>query len=440
MNLHTVTAARFRHLDGNGPRPNNFEEFYTLYFSSLVAQAREFADNRELAADAVQDALIDVYRRWDDIENPAAYAGVAVRRTIWTYHQGRHPAPLATLTPDAMPLARDSSGRVIDYVTLVTYLKDLPDMQRTVTTLHYFEGWKISDIAKRLQIADSTARAHLVHARRRLKELLEPQPSPHPSTERNPPQGSDGPPPEAGCPQAASATTVERAQSGDSEAFASLYDTHADTVYRYLYLRVGRKDTAEELTAQTFLRALRNIKRFTWQQRDFSAWLMSIARALVASDLADSRFRLQVTADDMFEACGTQNPVTPGAGRHAELLSALVQLSAPQQECLTLRFFACLSVNETARVMGKTDGAVKTLQHRALRRLSRTMPKSADRPPNVVTGGATTETSPGAAPPVTTPGAESDLSRVLHDVSAHCSEATQPTVHAHRRMRAKAGV
>lgn len=443
MKPHAVATARFRHLGGDGPRSHDFEEFYTRYFPSLVAQANQYADNRELAADAVQDALIDVYCRWDDIENPAAYAGVAVRRTIWTYHRVRHAAPLATLAPDAVPLALDASGRVIDYVTLVTCLKHLPDMQRTVTTLHYFEGWKISDIADRLQIAESTARAHLVHARRRLRELLAPQPCSPAAAERVPSRADGSPPASEGTPAPpteAPTTTVERARAGDLEAFAGLYDEHADTIYRYLFLRVGRKDTAEELTAQTFLQALHNIQHFTWQHRDFSAWLMTIARKLVAEDLDDTRFRLQVTAEDLLHSGASHPPAAARTSHHAELLEAMAQLSAPQQECLTLRFLAGLSVSETARVMGKTEGAAKTLQHRALRSLSRTLIRTPDRSPRVGAGGATQDRSPCAVPPAPTPVRGPDLSRVLHEVGAHCTEATQPTVHAHRRMRARAGV
>ncbi|AVH60874.1 MULTISPECIES: RNA polymerase sigma factor [Streptomyces] len=113
MKRDAAEVARLRRLDEDGPRPLDFEEFYTTHFPNLVAQACLYADNREFAHDAVQDALIDVYRRWNDIENPAAYAGVAVRRSIWTYHRGQQVAPLTAIAPDAVPLARDSSGRVI---------------------------------------------------------------------------------------------------------------------------------------------------------------------------------------------------------------------------------------------------------------------------------------------------------------------------------------
>ena len=95
---------------------------------------------------------------------------------------------------------------------------------------------------------------------------------------------------------------VEAAQGGETEAFGRLYDHYSDTVYRYIYYRVGCKATAEDLTSETFLRALRRIGTFTWQGRDFGAWLVTIARNLVADHFKSSRFRLEVTTGEMLDA------------------------------------------------------------------------------------------------------------------------------------------
>lgn len=95
---------------------------------------------------------------------------------------------------------------------------------------------------------------------------------------------------------------VERAQAGEAEAFGLLYDQYSDTVYRYIYYRVGGRATAEDLTSETFLRALRRIGTFTWQGRDFGAWLVTIARNLVADHFKSSRFRLEVTTGEMLDA------------------------------------------------------------------------------------------------------------------------------------------
>jgi RNA polymerase sigma-70 factor (ECF subfamily) len=173
---------------------------------------------------------------------------------------------------------------------------------------------------------------------------------------------------------------VERAQDGDGEAFGQLYDHYADTVYRYIYYRVGGRATAEDLTSETFLRALRRIGTFTWQGRDFGAWLVTIARNLVADHFKSSRFRLEVTTGEMLDS----NQVEPSPEEsvleslsNAALLQAVRRLNPQQQECVTLRFLQGLSVAETARIMGKNEGAIKTLQYRAVRTLARLLPSDA---------------------------------------------------------------
>ncbi|WP_424213135.1 ECF subfamily RNA polymerase sigma factor, BldN family [Streptomyces sp. BI20] len=173
---------------------------------------------------------------------------------------------------------------------------------------------------------------------------------------------------------------VERAQAGEAEAFGRLYDQYSDTVYRYIYYRVGGKATAEDLTSETFLRALRRISTFTWQGRDFGAWLVTIARNLVADHFKSSRFRLEVTTGEMLDANEVERSPEDSvleALSNAALLEAVRKLNPQQQECVTLRFLQGLSVAETARVMGKNEGAIKTLQYRAVRTLARLLPDDA---------------------------------------------------------------
>ena len=173
---------------------------------------------------------------------------------------------------------------------------------------------------------------------------------------------------------------VEAAQRGETEAFGRLYDHYSDTVYRYIYYRVGSKATAEDLTSETFLRALRRIGTFTWQGRDFGAWLVTIARNLVADHFKSSRFRLEVTTGEMLDANevarSPEDSVLEQLSNEA-LLTAVRKLNPQQQECVTLRFLHGLSVAETARVMGKNEGAIKTLQYRAVRTLARLLPEDA---------------------------------------------------------------
>ncbi len=173
---------------------------------------------------------------------------------------------------------------------------------------------------------------------------------------------------------------VQRAQAGDAEAFGELYDRYATVVHRYLSYRVGSPQLAEDLTSETFLRALRRIGSFTWQGKDVGAWLVTIARNLVADHYKSGRYRLELTVGDVSEVGGPA-PTTDGpedevlAGlTNAVLLAAVTRLAAEQQECIVLRFLQGMSVSETALIMGKSDGAIKALQYRAVRSLGRLLP------------------------------------------------------------------
>jgi RNA polymerase sigma-70 factor, ECF subfamily len=171
---------------------------------------------------------------------------------------------------------------------------------------------------------------------------------------------------------------VERAQSGDTDAFAELYDRYMDLVFRYIYYRVGTRALAEDLTSETFLRALRRITSVTWQGRDFGAWLVTIARNLVADHYKSGRYRLEVTTADMLDADraedGPEGEVLDQL-TNATLLETVKRLNPEQQECIVLRFLQGLSVAETAAVMGKNEGAIKALQYRAVRTLGRLLPE-----------------------------------------------------------------
>ena len=191
---------------------------------------------------------------------------------------------------------------------------------------------------------------------------------------------------ETAAPEGESAVTfalVERAQAGDAEAFGQLYDRYVDQVYRYIAYRVASSAVAEDLTSETFLRALRRISTFTWQGRDVGAWFTTIARNLVADHYKSGRYRLELTTDDVTDSGSA--PTIEGPERavlesmsNKVLLQAVKKLNAEQQECIVLRFLQGLSVAETAQVMGKNDGAIKALQYRAIRTLGRLLPEGVE--------------------------------------------------------------
>jgi len=182
------------------------------------------------------------------------------------------------------------------------------------------------------------------------------------------------------------AALVTLAQQGDAEAFGLVYDACVDSIYRYLYYRVGSHAVAEDLTSETFLRALRRIDSFTWQGKDIGAWFVTIARNLVTDHVKSSRFKLEVTTAEMLDADrstggidGVEEEVL-GRLQSAVLLEAVGKLRPEQQECIVLRFLQGLTVAETSKVMDRTEGAVKQLQLRAVRALAKLMPEQAPEP------------------------------------------------------------
>ena len=193
-------------------------------------------------------------------------------------------------------------------------------------------------------------------------------PGPEAGPEAWPGQDRDG--------QARVAALVELAQQGDREAFAQLYDRYVDTVFRYVFVRVGQRALAEDLTSETFIRAMRRIDTFTWQGRDIAAWFVTIARNLVADHVKSARFRFEVTTADMRDAdrqVGAPDEEVLTRLRDERLVKAIRGLPGDQSECITLRFLQGLSLADTAAVLGRSEGAVKQLQLRATKALRKAL-------------------------------------------------------------------
>ncbi|PVZ10081.1 RNA polymerase sigma-70 factor (TIGR02952 family) [Actinomycetospora cinnamomea] len=173
---------------------------------------------------------------------------------------------------------------------------------------------------------------------------------------------------------------VRAAQDGDTQAFGQLFDRYHDTVFRFVLFRLGDRPAAEDLTQETFVRAYRRIASVSYQGRDIGAWFVTIARNLVLDHVKSSRYRLESSHAEVADVApatlrpGPENEVIAGA-THAELLRCVAKLGEDQQECIALRFLQGLSVAETAEIMGRNEGAVKALQHRAVRRLAQLLPE-----------------------------------------------------------------
>jgi RNA polymerase sigma-70 factor (ECF subfamily) len=161
---------------------------------------------------------------------------------------------------------------------------------------------------------------------------------------------------------------VARGQQGDREALEELSLIHFDRIYSYLHVSVGNRHDAEDLTTQTFLKMLEKIGSFKWQSAPFSAWLFRIAHNL-AMDHFRARRRWQ-PEEEVPEPPGEEEPSAELAamqtiGRES-MLKLIERLSPEQQQVLTLKFVFNLPNAEVGAILDKTEGAIKSLQHRAL--------------------------------------------------------------------------
>ena len=161
---------------------------------------------------------------------------------------------------------------------------------------------------------------------------------------------------------------VDSARQGDRGALEELYLIHFDRIYGYLHVTVGNRHDAEDLTTQTFVRMLESIGRFRWGSAPFSAWLFRIAHNL-AMDHFRARRRWQpeeeVPEPEPDEATSAEAVALQSIGRRS-MLELIEDLSPDQQQVLTLKFVFDFSNGDVATILGKTEGAIKSLQHRAL--------------------------------------------------------------------------
>lgn len=171
---------------------------------------------------------------------------------------------------------------------------------------------------------------------------------------------------------------VDLARAGDAEAFGQLYDHYMPGVFRFVYYRVGSRPLAEDLTSETFVRSLRSVQRFQWQGRDFGAWLTTIARNLITDHYKSSRSRLEFITDEIPEStnpsAGPEDDVITEISNQL-LLKAVDQLPNEQRDCVLMRFVQGLSIAQTAAALDRSEGAVKQLQLRAVRALSKLVSK-----------------------------------------------------------------
>lgn len=160
---------------------------------------------------------------------------------------------------------------------------------------------------------------------------------------------------------------VRSAQQHDGDAFAQLYDKYFDKIYRYVAFKVGNRVEAEDMAQQVFLSALQNISSFKWRNIPFSAWLFRIAHNKVVDHLRKKSRRATVSLEGV-QVLSASNPQQAAElSLDIEWLkSATAELTAAQRDVITLRFAGDLPIAQVAQIMGKSQGAVKALQHSAI--------------------------------------------------------------------------
>lgn len=162
---------------------------------------------------------------------------------------------------------------------------------------------------------------------------------------------------------------VRQAKEGDKEAFARLYEEHFDKIYRYVVLRIGDRTEAEDMTQQVFLKAFQSISSYNWKGTPFAAWLYRIAHNQVVDYLRKKGKQIAAPYDDLPATGDSGDDPQQMAERSLDVEQiqlATTQLTQAQREVISLRFAGGLSIAEVAKTMGKSQGAIKALQHSAI--------------------------------------------------------------------------
>jgi RNA polymerase sigma-70 factor (ECF subfamily) len=166
---------------------------------------------------------------------------------------------------------------------------------------------------------------------------------------------------------------IERAKAYNEEALSELYRRHANAIFRYVYYRVGDQAVAEDLVGDIFVRALEGLPTYQDTGRPFEAWLYRIAQARVVDHYRRKNVRRLAPLDERLPAgdAADLDQLVAHQDDVRRVWEALHDLTEDQQQVISLRFIAGYSTAETSDMLGKTEGAVKALQHRALASLRR---------------------------------------------------------------------
>lgn len=158
---------------------------------------------------------------------------------------------------------------------------------------------------------------------------------------------------------------VDRSVDGDFEAFGEIYSIYLDRIYRYVVYQVDDKMIAEDLTEETFIKAWEAIGKYKWKGQPFSAWLYRIAHNQVIDYFRTTRRDLTLKEELPAEAAEPEQEAEEKLGQQ-EMIKAISYLPAQQKQVIILKFIEGLDNPEIAQIMGKSQGAVRVMQMRAL--------------------------------------------------------------------------
>jgi RNA polymerase sigma-70 factor (ECF subfamily) len=164
---------------------------------------------------------------------------------------------------------------------------------------------------------------------------------------------------------------ILRARTGDQGAFTQIYERYAPAIYRYIYYRVGEVELAEDLRSEVFMRMFEDLHRYEDRGWPLSAWLYRIAHDRTIDSVRRRKARPVVPLDDWAGVCEGPECTVDERLHREEVVRLLERLTEEQRQVIQLRFLSDMSIQEVAQRIGRSEGAVKALQHRGIQSLAR---------------------------------------------------------------------
>ncbi len=171
---------------------------------------------------------------------------------------------------------------------------------------------------------------------------------------------------------------VRRAVQRDREAFASLYDRHVEHVYKHIYYKVPNKSDAEDITQEVFIRAWKYIDKYRYTGAPFVAWLFKIARNLIVDNYRARKKEVPLVEPEAFSQTGETNPeaITEASLNRSHVRKAILKLKGEKQKVILMHFIDGFNYKEIAKLLNKSEGAIRVIQYRALNDLRHMLMRS----------------------------------------------------------------